>query len=250
MSLDRQVALVTGAGQGVGQGIALALAGRGASVVAVGRTFEKVERTAEQIRERGYQAQAIECDVTNADDVSSLPTKVLGKFGSLSILVNNAQSVVNGRLLDVSDADYECVMQSGPFATFRLMRACHPLLSGGGSIVNVGSAAGVRWDSSGYGVYAAAKEAIRSLTRAAACEWANDGIRVNAIIPLSSSPSLTQWADSNKAEAEAYLSTIPMGRFGDPETDIGAAVAFLCSDDARYVTGHSLPVDGGQVLMQ
>lgn len=108
----------------------------------------------------------------------------------------------------------------------------------------------MRWDPSGYGVYAAAKEAVRSLTRTAACEWAGDGIRVNAVLPLSTSPALEEWSAARPEEAAAYLSTVPLGRFGDPECDIGAAVAFLCSDEAAYITGHSLPVDGGQVLMR
>ncbi|QDQ98607.1 SDR family NAD(P)-dependent oxidoreductase [Tomitella fengzijianii] len=250
MTIKDKVALVTGAGQGVGQGIAFALAERGAKVALAGRTYEKVEQTAKEIRERGRDAQAFTCDVTDPFDTESLAERVVDHFGSMSILVNNAQTVVNGRLLDITDDDYGRVMDSGPLATLRLMRTCHPHLSGGGSIVNLGSAAGVRWDPSGYGIYAAAKEAIRALTRTAACEWADDGIRVNAILPLSLSPGLATWAEQRPEEAEAYLNTVPLHRFGDPEGDIGAAVAFLCSDDAKYITGHSLPVDGGQVLMR
>ncbi|WP_182346342.1 SDR family NAD(P)-dependent oxidoreductase [Tomitella gaofuii] len=250
MPIKDKVALVTGAGQGVGQGIAFALAERGARLALAGRTYEKVEQTAKEIRERGRDAQAFTCDVTDEYEVATLADKVVDHFGSLSILVNNAQTVINGRLLDITDDDYAMVMDSGPLATLRLMRACHPHLSGGGAIVNLGSAAGVRWDPSGYGIYAASKEAIRALTRTAACEWADDGIRVNAILPLSTSPGLATWTEQRPDEAEAYLSTVPLHRFGDPESDIGAAVAFLCGDEAGYITGHSLPVDGGQVLMR
>ncbi|MDN5758586.1 MAG: SDR family oxidoreductase [Tomitella sp.] len=250
MSMNGQVALVTGAGQGVGLGIALALAERGARVALAGRTLDKVEKAAAQVRERGGEAEAFGCDVTDRDGGADLVKSVIDRFGGLSILVNNAQTTFNGRLLDVSDEQYASVMDSGPLATWRLMRACHPHLTGGGAIVNLGSAAGVRWDPSGYGVYAAAKEAIRSLTRTAACEWADDGIRVNAVLPLALSPGLAGWAKSRPDEAEAYLQTVPLHRFGDPERDIGAAVAFLCSDDSRYITGHSMPVDGGQVLMR
>lgn len=250
-ALHGRVALVTGAGQGVGRGIAHALADRGARLAVAGRTFEKVAQTAKEIRERGGEAEPFACDVTDADDIAALVDAVTGRFGGLSVLVNNAQTVINGRLLDLADADYAQVMDSGPLATWRMMRACHPhLADGGGAIVNLGSAAGVRWDPSGYGVYAASKEAIRALTRTAACEWADDGIRVNAVLPLAASPGLAGWAEARPEEAEAYLGTVPLHRFGDPESDIGAAVAFLCGDEARYITGHSLPVDGGQVLMR
>lgn len=131
-----------------------------------------------------------------------------------------------------------------------MMRACHPHLRGGGSIVNLGSAAGIRWNPSGTGGYAAAKEAIRVLTRTAACEWAADGIRVNSILPLADSVAMQEWAEREPDEAAAYASSIPLGRLGDPETDIGPAVVFLCSEAARYITGHSLPVDGGQALVR
>ncbi|WP_226437595.1 SDR family NAD(P)-dependent oxidoreductase [Rhodococcus yananensis] len=248
--LTGRIALVTGAGQGVGRGIALALASRGAAVALAGRTVGKVEAVADEIRSRAGEAHAFSCDVTDPDSIAALVGAVVDEFGGLSILVNNAQTTVNGALLDVSEDEYGAVMDSGPRATWRLMRTCHPHLKGGGTIVNLGSAAGVRWDPSGYGVYAAAKEGIRSLTRAAACEWARDGIRVNAVLPLASSPALEQWSQERPDEAGDYLRTVPLGRFGDPEDDIGAAVVFLCGDDSRFITGHSLPVDGGQVLMR
>ncbi|WP_137724229.1 SDR family NAD(P)-dependent oxidoreductase [Prescottella subtropica] len=248
--LSGKTALITGAGQGVGLGIAHALAERGAAVALAGRTREKVEKAAAEVREHGGIAEAFTCDVTDPEQLTGLADAVAARMGGLSILVNNAHTVFNGSLLSISEDEYTAVMESGPRATWRLMRACHPHLVGDGVIVNLGSAAGVRWDPSGYGVYAAAKEAIRALTRAAACEWADDGIRVNAVLPLASSPGLAEWAQARPEEAEAYLQTVPLHRFGDPRHDIGAAVAFLCGDESRYITGHSLPVDGGQVLMR
>lgn len=248
--LNGQVALVTGAGQGVGRGIALALASEGASVAIVGRTAQKVENVTEEIRARGGNAQAFTCDVIKPEQIEQLITDVVDHFGSLSILVNNAQTPVHGDLLDLSEADYFLGMESGPLATWRMMRAAHPHLRGKGAIVNLGSAAGVRWNPSGYGGYAAAKESIRVITRTAACEWATDGIRVNAILPLAKSPALEEWDRINPEESREYMTTIPLGRLGDPETDIGPAVVFLCAEASRYITGHSLPVDGGQVLMR
>lgn len=248
--LDGRAALVTGAGQGVGRGIALALAAAGARVAVAGRTVSKVEAVAEEIRRRGGNAHAFACDVTESEQVESLVEGVVARFGGVSILVNNAQTPVHGTLLELSEDRYRDGMDSGPLATWRLMRACHPHLVGHGAIVNLGSAAGVRWDPSGYGGYAAAKEAIRVLTRTAACEWGTDGIRVNAILPLASSPALDDWAAERPQEAAEYVRTVPLGRLGDPEADIGPTVVFLCSQAAQYITGHSLPVDGGQALMR
>ncbi|MCJ0902800.1 SDR family NAD(P)-dependent oxidoreductase [Rhodococcus sp. ARC_M6] len=248
--LAGQIALVTGAGQGVGRGIALALSGAGAQVAVVGRSPETIEATAWEIRARGGDAQAFLCDVMDAGQIDRVVEAVVARFGGLSILVNNAQTSVHGRLLELDEQVYQDGMDSGPLAALRLMRAAHPHLAGNGAIVNLGSAAGVRWDPSGYGGYAAAKEAIRVLTRTAACEWACDGIRVNAILPLANSPALEEWARARPEESVEYLQTVPLGRFGDPELDIGPAVVFLCSAEARYITGHSLPVDGGQALMR
>lgn len=248
--LDNEVALVTGAGQGVGRGIARALAAAGARVALIGRTRSKVEAAASEIRADGGDAHAFGCDVMDSDQLETTVDDVVAHFGGLSILVNNAQTTVHGRLLALDEQVYLDGMDSGPLATLRLMRACHPHLSGRGSIVNLGSAAGVRWDPSGYGGYAAAKEAIRVFTRTAACEWGGDGIRVNAILPLASSPAFESWASESPAEMDEYMRTVPLGRLGDAEADIGPAVVFLCSSAAGYITGHSLPVDGGQALMR
>ncbi|MBS9375417.1 SDR family NAD(P)-dependent oxidoreductase [Rhodococcus sp. B50] len=248
--LDGATALVTGAGQGIGRGIALALASAGASVAVVGRTAETIGATAVEIEARGGRAVPYVCDVTDPVAVDATVADVVREFGGLTILVNNAQSPAPGTLLELDEAVYRDGMESGPTATWRMMRACHPHLRGGGSIVNLGSAAGIRWNPSGTGGYAAAKEAIRVLTRTAACEWAADGIRVNSILPLADSVAMQEWAEREPDEATAYARSIPLGRLGDPETDIGPAVVFLCSEAARYITGHSLPVDGGQALVR
>lgn len=248
--LDGRVAVVTGAGQGIGRGIALALAAAGAGVAVVGRTPATITAVADEITARGGRADAFVCDVTDGDAVTELVRSVADRLGTISVLVNNAQTPAPGLLLDVDEAAYRGAMESGPTATWRMMRACHPHLRGGGSIVNLGSAAGIRWDPTGTGAYAAAKEAVRVLTRTAACEWARDGIRVNAILPLAGSAAMTEWCRREPDAAASYLATVPLGRLGDPETDIGPAVVFLCSDAARYITGHALPVDGGQALVR
>ena len=247
--LTGKVALVTGAGQGVGQGIAFALAAEGAAVAVTGRTASKVEDTCKQIEKRGGRAIAVACDVKSEKALAATVKEVVRQLGGIQILINNAQEVPLGPLNGVSDEQFTAGWESGPLATFRLMKLCHPYLKGDGSIVNLGSTSAMRWDMANYGCYAAVKEAIRSLTRAAACEWAVDGIRTNAILPLAGSPGLADWIAGNPAEAEAFLSTVPMRRVGDCEEDIGRFVAFLCADGSRYVNGQFIALDGGQAQL-
>lgn len=244
--LKDKVALVTGAGQGVGQGIAYALAAEGVRIAVVGRTLSKLEDTCAEIRRRGGLAEAFVCDVMVKQDIDRCVGQVVARFGSLNILVNNAQVVPLGRLLEVSDEAFMQGIDSGPLATLRMMRACHPYLKGDGAVVNFASSAAVRWDASGYGAYAAVKEAIRALTRAAACEWGADGIRVNAVAPHAMSPGMEGWIAAQPEEAAAFFKTIPLGRVGDCEQDIGRAIVFLVGAGAAYLTGATIPLDGGQ----
>jgi NAD(P)-dependent dehydrogenase (short-subunit alcohol dehydrogenase family) len=249
--LSGRVALVTGAGQGVGQGIALALASEGADVAVAGRTLAKVEDTAKQIEARGARALAIRCDVCELADVERAVETAVRELGGLQILVNNAQIVPLGRLLDVSDESFEAGWRSGPQATHRFMRAAHPhLAKRGGVIVNLGTAASLRHDPIGYGCYGAAKEAIRTLTRAAAVEWGGDGIRALNVIPLADSPALADWKRHLPDEYAEYCRQIPVGRVGDCERDIGRVVAFLCSDEGSYVNGTTLTIDGGRDFLR
>jgi NAD(P)-dependent dehydrogenase (short-subunit alcohol dehydrogenase family) len=247
--LEGKVALVTGAGQGVGRGIALALAKSGAKISCVGRTLTKCEDTAALIDQNGGEAVALECDVKISASLQAAVQETLKAFGAIDILVNNAQEVPLGPLNDVSEEAFEAGWLSGPLATLRLMKLCYPHLKGGGCIVNLASTAAKRWDASGYAAYAAVKEAIRALSRGAACEWADDGIRTNVILPHAKSPGLEWWIENNPEESAAFIATIPMRRVGECEEDIGRFVATLCSDDCAYVNGQSIAVDGGQAFM-
>ena len=247
--LNGKVALVTGAGQGVGQGIAFALAAEGAKIAVTGRTLEKCESTCNEIKRRGGQAIAVQCNVKDLESLENCVKQTVDCFGGLNILVNNAQEVPNGNLLDVTDSAFDAGWQSGPLATFRLMKLCQPYLKGDGSIINLASSATKRWDMSGYGAYAAVKDAIRSLTRAAACEWGQDNIRTNVILPHAKSPGLEWWMNKNPEEAAEFLEGIPMRRVGECEEDIGRFVAMLCTDDARYANGQSIALDGGQAYL-
>lgn len=243
--LAGKVALVTGAGQGVGRGIARALARRGARIALVGRTPAKLEAVAAEI---GSDAAAFAADVKDATSVRAAVDAVAQHFGAIDILVNNAQEVPLGPLLLVEDAAFEAGFASGPLASFRLMKACHPhlLRRGGGTIINLASSAAVRWDMANYGAYAAVKQATRALTRAAAAEWGPNGIRVLTIAPHANSPGLQGWIENNPEEAAAFFRTIPLRRVGDCEDDIGNAVAALCGPDLDYLTGATIPLDGGQ----
>lgn len=246
--LSGKVALITGAGQGVGQGIALALAASGARVAVTGRTLAKLEATCAMVAGRGGEALAIEGNVKDAASLADMVTQTVARFGGLDILINNAQEVPNGKLLDVSDEAFLAGFESGPLASFRLMKLAHPhmVARGGGVIVNLASSAGIRWDMSGYGAYGAVKQATRVLTRAAAAEWGRQGIRVLTIAPHAESPGLKWWVANNPEEAEAFFRTIPLGRIGQLEEDVGRAVTALCSSDMGYLTGATIPLDGGQ----
>lgn len=249
-SLSGRVALVTGAGQGVGQGIALALATEGVSVAVLGRTAAKLEETCRLLRERGVEAEAFECDVADTESIPGVVEAVVARFGRLDILVNNAYSGGYGALLELSDRAFQKGFLTGPFAAFAFMKAAHPHLSahGDGSIVNLVTSAMVRWDPTTYGAYAAGKQALRSLTRTAAVEWGPDGIRVNSIAPHALSPGLERWTQTNPEEADEFVASIPMRRIGDCEHDVGRAVVALVGPDMRYLTGATVPLDGGQAF--
>ncbi|HXD03976.1 MAG TPA: SDR family oxidoreductase [Novosphingobium sp.] len=246
--LSGKVALITGAGQGIGQGVALAMASAGATVVVTGRTLSKVEQTAQLVAERGGTALPLACDVKSADDLAAAVEAAVNQFGGLDILVNNAQEVPLGKLDDVTDEAFTAGFVSGPLAAMRLMKLARPHMAarGGGTIFNFCSSAGIRWDMSGYGAYGAVKQAIRALTRAAAAEWGSEGIRVLTIAPHAASPGLMWWIENNPEEAEAFFRTIPLGRVGELEQDIGRALVALCGQDLAYLTGATIPLDGGQ----
>jgi NAD(P)-dependent dehydrogenase (short-subunit alcohol dehydrogenase family) len=246
--LQHKVAIVTGGGQGVGRGIALALAREGAAVMLAGRTRATLARVQAEITALGGNAEIGIADVKSAADITKTVADTAARFGGIDILINNAQEVPLGKLLDVDDEAFLAGFASGPLATFRFMKACHPhfVTRGGGAVVNLATAASERWDMSGYGAYAAVKQAIRALSRAGAGEWGRDNIRVNTIAPHAMSPGMEMWIQMRPEEAAAFIATIPLGRVGNCEADIGRVVAFLCGPDASYLSGATIPVDGGQ----
>ncbi|WP_239396121.1 SDR family NAD(P)-dependent oxidoreductase [Frankia sp. CiP3] len=246
-----KVAIVTGAGQGVGRGIAHALAKEGAAVAVGGRTLTKVERTAAEIIEAGGRALAAGCDVADQGQVEALVAAAVEVYGTVDILVNNAQTVVPPKPLgETTPEDLAVCYSSGTLGTFHAMRACFPHLSAhGGRIINLASSTGVEGDP-GFASYVMAKEAIRGLTKVAAREWGQYGITVNVICPFGDSPAATAFRDAAPKRFEAVLRKVPLGRMGDCEHDIGGAVVALAGPGMSYVTGATLMVDGGRCVLR
>lgn len=243
--LGGQVAIVTGAGQGVGRGVALAVADEGARVAVLGRTVRKCEAVVAEITDRGGDAIAVECDVEHRDQVEASVEQTVAAWGQLDLLVNNAQSMTYRSINKMTDADMDTMWRSGPMAAFRFMQACFPhLRASTGCVVNMGSGSSILPHPAMSG-YAMAKEGVRVLSRVAAVEWGRYGIRVNSICPLAESPGMSGFDDATGAMADQVIAQVPLGRLGDPEADIGRAVVYLASQDGSYVTGTTLMVDGG-----
>ena len=248
--LDGQVAIVTGAGQGVGRGIALALATAGARVVVAGRTLDKLEGVAKEIADRGGTALPVRCDVTVRGDVGELIAMAVAEYAAVNILVNNAQSSSQGRVESITADDVTRNLGSGPIATLWCMQACLPhLKEHGGTIINLGSSTAVQGDP-GFGAYAMAKEAIRGLSKVAAREWGQYGIRVNVICPAAASPASDAFFIAHPDHLERFEQETPLGRFGRAEEDIGRACVALASGDLAYLTGATLMLDGGRCILR
>ena len=251
MQLAGRTAIVTGAGQGLGRGIALVLAERGAAVVLNGRTSAKLEAVKAEIDAAGGRCVTAFGDIGVRADVGRVVETALAAFGGIDILVNNAQaSTPDVSVLGVTDENLELTFRSGALGTLFAMQACHPHLKarGGGSIVNFGSSTALAGDA-GFAAYIMTKEAIRGLSRIAAKEWGPDGIRVNVICPAAMSPSAQAFAERSPARFARVVRGIPLGRFGDPVADVGRAVAALVSDDFSFLTGATLMLDGGRLLI-
>jgi NAD(P)-dependent dehydrogenase (short-subunit alcohol dehydrogenase family) len=245
--LTGKMALITGAGRGIGRGIARAMAKEGADIAVVELDTQTAAEAAKEIEGLGRRSVSIPCDVSTRDACEDAMARTIDGLGGLDILVNNA--AINPQIApitEVRDDAFEQTLNVCTMATFWFMQAAYPHLvaRGGGSIINFGSGAG----TSGLAhqmAYAAAKEAVRAMTRVAANEWGRDGITVNAICPLAKSEGMQAWAESDARGFDRFVQTIPLKRAGDCEEDIGRTAVFLASEDARYMTANTLWVDGG-----
>ncbi len=251
-SLEGKVALITGGGQGIGMGIARAMAEAGASVVITGRTEEKLIAAAEKIRKwGGGEVLSVTGDVRNRRDADHAVAVTVEKFGRVDILVNNAQIMMQaGQLIeDSSDEEIMATLQSGLLGTLYFMQGVLPhMQERGGSIINFASRHGVVGDA-GMGVYAMTKEAIRGLSRVAAREWGPHNIRVNVISPVATSAASLEVVSRDPERAKYYLSQMALGRPGNAYRDIAPIAVFLGGNESRYLTGQILNADGGQVML-
>jgi NAD(P)-dependent dehydrogenase (short-subunit alcohol dehydrogenase family) len=245
--LEERIALVTGAGRGINRSIALAFAREGADVAVADLVAETAEATAKDVRELGRRALALPCDVGLSADCHRIVDETVRELGGLDILVNGAAwAQTEVPIQDTTDELYRRTMDICMSSVFWTMRAAYPHLkaSGRGSVINFGSNAGTEGHA-GNAPYAAAKEAIRGFSRSMAIEWGADNIRVNIIRPMAASPSVQQWREQNPKMAQAQDRSIPLGRVGDCDDDIAPCAVFLASDESRYLTAVTLPVDGG-----
>lgn len=245
--LEGKTAVVTGASRGIGRAIALKLASQGAAVVInYNGSEEKAREVEEQIRENGGTASIFQCNVADYAQCERFIQDVIKTYGSLDILVNNAGITKDGLLMKMSEEDFDQVIDTnlkGAFNTIRFASR-QMLRQKSGRIINMSSVSGVTGNA-GQANYAASKAGLIGLTKAAARELASRGITVNAIAPGFIETDMTD-ALSDQVK-EASVAQIPLGRFGRPE-HVAAAAAFLASEEAGYITGQVLHVDGGMVM--
>jgi len=247
MRIKDKVAIITGAGSGFGEGIAVRFAAEGAKVVIADINGDAAERVANQI---GDAAVAIKTDVTNAADVAAMIDLAEQKFGRLDILINNAgYTSRNGPMMDVDEETYDRIFDVNTKAIYLAARAGVPVLKkyGGGTIINVASIGALR-PRPGLVWYNGSKGAALNMTKGMAVELAPDKIRVNALCPVLAETGLLEefmGVEDTPENRTAFLATIPLGRLGRP-SDVAGAALYLCSDDAEFITGVSLEVDGGR----
>ncbi|CAN7317189.1 SDR family oxidoreductase [Phenylobacterium sp. LjRoot225] len=248
--LEGKVAIVTGAGQGIGAAIAQAYAREGARVIITGRTQSKLDEVASKITADGGAVRALNALAGNQADAERTVGDAISAWGRVDVLVNNAHTFTD--YLPLEDPkmaeNVRIDLESAFIGSLQLMQLCFPHMreQGGGSIINMGSSYGIRCEP-GFLAYAASKEAIRTLTKTGAKEWGKYKIRVNTILPSAMSPKALWYLEESKSY-DMELSKVALGYFGTPD-DIGPSAVFLASDESAYVTGQTLGVDGGATML-
>ena len=252
--LEGRVAIVTGAGQGIGLGVATAMAKEGAKVVVAARRAETGEPAAESIRALGAEAECIVTDVSKPEQVSACVAGTVERFGALHVVVHNAIGGGKGSMPhQVATAgvdEWKIYDRTAVLAAFDLAREAHPHLKAVGTqgrFIAIVSPAGMEGSDS-LPFYSAVKEAQRTFLKTLAREWGADGITVNGIAPVAETPALAMGFEYDPKLRGRLEARTLLGRLGDPEHDIGRIATFLASDDAGYITGQSVVCDGGGYL--
>lgn len=245
MSLNGKTALVTGASRGIGRAIALRLAEDGANVAVIyAGSADKAEAVVNEITALGVNAKAYRCNVADSAAVNETVKAVTNDLGKIDILVNNAGITRDGLMLRMKDEDFDAVLDTNLKGAFNMIRACYSgfIRKKSGRIINISSVSGIMGNA-GQANYSASKAGVIGLTKSVARELASRDITCNAVAPGFIQTDMTE----NLGDNNPLLNSIPLGRMGKPE-DIAAAVAFLASDSAAYITGEVLKVDGGLAI--
>ena len=245
MSLNGKTALVTGASRGIGRAIALRLAEDGANVAVIyAGSADKAKAVVNEITALGVNAKAYRCNVADSAAVNETVKAVTNDLGKIDILVNNAGITRDGLMLRMKDEDFDAVLDTNLKGAFNMIRAGYSgfIRKKSGRIINISSVSGIMGNA-GQANYSASKAGVIGLTKSVARELASRGITCNAVAPGFIQTDMTE----NLGDNNPLLNSIPLGRMGKPE-DIAAAVAFLASDSAAYITGEVLKVDGGLAI--
>lgn len=250
MKLDGQVALVTGAGKGLGRSIAVGLAQAGANVALLSRTAKDLEAVAEEVKAEGVEALSIVADVTNSAQVNAAVQDIVKRFGRLDVLVHSAgSSKPKKAVLDLSDEEWAGLIAANLDSTFFVCKAVGKVMvaKGRGSIINISSVAGQR-GRPGNAPYSAAKAGVINFSRALAMEWAAAGVRVNTLAPGRFLTPLTEGEMSDQQKYQAWVKKVPLGRLGKPD-ELREIAVWLASDASCFVTGSTFVIDGGITLL-
>ena len=249
-TLTNKVAIITGGIGGIGRGIVRHFLDLGANVVVVDIVDQKEGEVSVGEMADGSRAIYLKKDIALPENAGSIVGSTVAHFGALHVLINNAHASRQAPILETTQEMWDLSLGTGMYATFNLMRTAYPELKKvRGAIVNFASGAALRGQENQV-TYAAAKEAIRAISRVAANEWARDGVRVNVVSPIALTPGISAWSTQFPEQYQHVLSGIPLGRLGDPERDIAPVVAFLASDESRYITGQTLMADGGSIMLR
>lgn len=249
MRLEGKVGIVTGGASGIGRGIALAMAKEGAHIAIVDVNEAKGQETLAEINQYTEGMLFIK-DISVKENVYEIVEAVVKQYQKLDIMVNNAHVSKQAPFIETTQEFLDLSFGTGFYPTYHFMQAAYPeLKKSKGKVINFASGAGLDGQPTQTS-YAAAKEAIRGISRVAANEWGKDGINVNLISPIALTPGVEAWSKSAPELYEAMLDKIPLHRLGDPEQDIGRVAVFLASADSDYITGQTLMVDGGSIKLR